>query len=105
MQQPLVTREAIFVHITFAQNNLQKFKCHSTPDPFTRHAWVSPLGSEPVPISSQQLRAIDPRVVDRIDLLTVVEHELGHVAGLGDLDASVNDLMSGTLGVGIRRNP
>ena len=54
--------------------------------------------------SSQQLRAIDPRAVDRIDLLTVVEHELGHVAGLGDLDASVNDLMSGVLGTGTRRN-
>ena len=66
--------------------------------------WASALGSEPVPVSSQQLQAIDPRAVDRIDLLTVVEHELGHVAGLGDLDASVNDLMSGTLGVGTRRN-
>ena len=54
--------------------------------------------------SNQQLRAIDPRAVDRIDLLTVVEHELGHIAGLDDLDASVNDLMSGVLGTGIRRN-
>ena len=36
--------------------------------------------------------------------LTVVEHELGHIAGLGDLDASVNDLMSGQLSTGIRRN-
>ena len=54
--------------------------------------------------SNQQLRAIDPRAVDRIDLLTVVEHELGHVAGLGDLDASVDDLMSGLLGTGTRRN-
>ena len=54
--------------------------------------------------SNQQLRAVDPRAVDRIDLLTVVEHELGHVAGLGDLDASVNDLMSGLLGAGVRRS-
>ena len=54
--------------------------------------------------SNQQLRAVDPRAVDRIDLLTVVEHELGHVAGLGDLDASVNDLMSGLLGTGVRRS-
>ena len=30
----------------------------------------------------QQLRAVDPRAVDHIDLLTVVEHELGHVLGL-----------------------
>ena len=54
--------------------------------------------------SNQQLRAIDPRAVDRIDLLTVVEHELGHIVGLGDLDASASDLMSGLLGTGVRRN-
>ena len=54
--------------------------------------------------SQQQLVAVDPRAVDRIDLLTVVEHELGHVAGLSDLDTSVNDLMNGVLGTGIRRN-
>ena len=35
----------------------------------------------------------------------VVEHELGHVAGLGDLDALANNLMIGTLGIGNRRNP
>ena len=34
--------------------------------------------------SSGELQAVDPQAVDRIDLLTVVEHELGHVAGLGD---------------------
>ena len=54
--------------------------------------------------SNQQLRAIDPRAVDRIDLLTVVEHELGHVLGLKDLNTSTDDLMSGVLGTGIRRN-
>jgi parallel beta-helix repeat protein len=52
---------------------------------------------------SQQLRAVDPRAVDRIDLLTVVEHELGHVAGLSDLDALTGDIMDGVLGVGMRR--
>jgi (2Fe-2S) ferredoxin len=55
--------------------------------------------------SSTELRALDPRAVDRIDLLTVVEHELGHIAGLSDLDASVNDLMGGALGTGVRRRP
>ena len=55
--------------------------------------------------SNQQLRAIDPRAVDRIDLLTVVEHELGHVLGLKDLSASTDDLMSGVLGIGVRRDP
>ena len=49
------------------------------------------------------MQAIDPRAVDRIDLLTVVEHELGHVAGLGDLDPSLCDLMSSSLSMGIRR--
>ena len=39
-----------------------------------------------------------------MDLLTVVEHELGHVLGLNDLDASLNDLMSSTLSDGVRRN-
>jgi hypothetical protein len=36
-----------------------------------------------------------------MDLPTVVEHALGHVAGPGDLDASVSDLMSSTLSKGI----
>ena len=50
-----------------------------------------------------QLQAVDPRALDRMDLLTVVEHELGHVAGLGDLDPSLYDLMSSSLNAGIRR--
>jgi hypothetical protein len=54
--------------------------------------------------SSEKLEAIDSRALDQIDLLTVVEHELGHILGLRDLDASLNDLMSRTLGTGIRRN-
>ena len=54
--------------------------------------------------SSRQLQAVDPKAVDRIDLLTVVEHELGHVAGLSDLDALMDNVMSGVLGVGARRN-
>jgi len=54
---------------------------------------------------SRQLLAVDPRAADRIDLLTVVEHELGHVIGLDDLDALADNLMSGTLGAGVRRDP
>jgi len=50
-----------------------------------------------------QLRAIDPRAVDRMDLLTVVEHELGHIAGLDDLDSFASSLMSNSLDNGIRR--
>ena len=52
---------------------------------------------------TQQMRAVDPRAVDHIDLLTVVEHELGHVLGLKDLDATTGDIMDGVLGVGTRR--
>lgn len=49
-----------------------------------------------------QLTAVDPAAVDRIDLLSVVEHELGHIAGLADLEGS-DTLMSSRLGSGIRR--
>jgi large repetitive protein len=52
-----------------------------------------------------QLRAVDPQAVDRIDLLTVVEHELGHIAGLDDLDLLADNLMSGVLATGVRRTP
>ena len=48
--------------------------------------------------SNQQLWTNDPRAVDRIDLLTVVECELRHVAGLGDLDTVPDDLISCVLG-------
>ena len=50
-------------------------------------------------------RAVDPRALDRVDLLTVVEHELGHLAGLDDLDPFATDLMSGSLSAGTRRLP
>jgi hypothetical protein len=54
--------------------------------------------------NNQPLATVDPRIVDRMDLFTVVEHELGHDAGLSDLDALTDDVMSGVLGSGIRRN-
>jgi hypothetical protein len=56
-------------------------------------------------LSAKQLQAVDSRTVDRMDLLTVVEHELGHELGLSDLASSVDDLMSRTLSAGVRRNP
>jgi ribosomal protein S16 len=49
-------------------------------------------------------RAVDPRAIDGIDLLTVVEHELGHILGKADVDASLNELMSETLSEGVRRD-
>jgi len=39
-----------------------------------------------------------------VDLLTVLEHELGHVIGLSD-NALAGDLMDITLGLGVRRAP
>ncbi len=47
---------------------------------------------------------MDPAGADKIDLWTVVAHELGHVAGLGDL-ARDQTLMNGALDAGIRRLP
>ena len=55
--------------------------------------------------SAKQLQAVDPRAVDRIDLLTVVEHELGHSIGLEDLDALTDDLMDDVASIGVRRDP
>jgi hypothetical protein len=55
--------------------------------------------------SAQRLQAVDPQAIDRMDLLTVVEHELGHELGLSDLASSANDLMSRTLSGGVRRSP
>ena len=52
---------------------------------------------------SLDLRAVDRRAVDRIDLLTVVEHELGHIAGLQDVASDRVGLMKGTLDTGTRR--
>jgi hypothetical protein len=52
-----------------------------------------------------QFHAVDPQAVDRMDLLTVIEHELGHLAGPSGLAASVTSLMSGTLPNGVRRLP
>jgi hypothetical protein len=51
---------------------------------------------------SHALQAIDARAVDKIDLPTVVEHELGHVAGVNDGDALTDDILSGVLGIGVR---
>ncbi len=39
-----------------------------------------------------------------VDLLTVLEHELGHVIGLAD-NTEIGDLMDITLGAGVRREP
>jgi len=63
------------------------------------------LDEEFAAVSDTRLKAIDPRAVDHIDLLSVVEHELGHVLGLADLNALADNLMSGVLESGVRKTP
>ena len=72
------------------------------------HGWFvdsTPASDEEFSASgnSKRLSATDPRAVDHIDLLTVVEHELGHIAGLDDVDVLSGSVMGRTLGTGIRR--
>jgi hypothetical protein len=72
------------------------------------HGWFidsTPAINEEYRSVGGQLRAMDARAVDRIDLLTVVAHELGHIAGLDDVAATGHNLMSGRLPPGVRRLP
>ena len=63
--------------------------------------WEEEVAPSP---NNQPLPAVDPRALDRIDLSTVVDHELGNVTGSQDLDTLANDVMSGVSGTGITRN-
>ncbi len=47
--------------------------------------------------SSSELHTIDASIVDRMDLLTVVLHELGHILGLPNLDPLAGSLVGSTL--------
>jgi hypothetical protein len=66
----------------------------------------TPSTDEEFAVSSNgQLTAVSSAAVDKIDLLTVVEHELGHILGFTDLDALATGVMSGTLSAGVRKTP
>jgi hypothetical protein len=68
----------------------------------------TPLLSEEFQFTDGSLTAIPGGpAAGRIDLLTVVLHELGHVIGLDDLPlaAGSNDLMTENLAGGVRRQP
>jgi Ca2+-binding RTX toxin-like protein len=57
-------------------------------------------------LSDGELQAIGTsEAFGRMDLLTVVMHELGHVLGLEDLDPAAHDVMSETLDAGDRHVP
>ena len=65
----------------------------------------TPTRDEEFADDSGRRMAVDPAAVDRIDLLTVVAHELGHIASLDDIVALSESVMNGLLDAGIRRNP
>ena len=73
--------------------------------PATISCWTATGLDTATSSSAGQLQAVDPRAVDRIDLLTVVEHELGHIIGLEDLNALTDDLMGDVVDIGVHRDP
>ncbi len=53
--------------------------------------------------SGSGLTGLDPLAVDRVDLLSAVVHEFGHILGLEDV--AEGTVMAGKLQSGLRRVP
>ena len=83
----------------------------TTRRPATRRWFVdpTPLDNSEFPVATDQGLQADngSPAAGRMDLLTVLLHEMGHTLGLGDLDPSTypSNLMAGTLPPGTRRLP
>jgi hypothetical protein len=75
------------------------------------HGWfvdeTPDVDEEFAPLPDGRLEAIGGDASDRIDVLTVLAHELGHLLGREDLDpvTHAHDLMAATLATGVRRLP
>ena len=54
--------------------------------------------------TADQRKTIDPRAVDRLDLSTMAENELGPRAGLSDLDGTMDSFLNGQVGTSVRRS-
>ena len=73
------------------------------------HGWfvdATPGADEEFEQAGGELRArAGSAAADQIDLLTVIQHELGHILGLDDLPDDHDDLMAEALSLGTRRTP
>jgi len=63
----------------------------------------TPGADEEFTPTASGLKALDPRAVDRMDLLTAVAHEFGHILGLDDV--AEGSLMAAKLPPGLRHLP
>jgi hypothetical protein len=68
---------------------------------------TSPVSADTLAVAGpggEKIARPDSPAAGDVDLLTVLEHELGHVLGLQD-NAQAGDLMDTTLGLGVERAP
>ena len=73
-----------------------------TADGFGWYVNPSTSAFNPIPNSDAYFAQAGSPAAGRMDLLTVIEHELGHILGLNDVDGG-DGLMSTALAAGVRR--